>query len=83
MEQNSNFSVKNEVLRPTYSPTVPVGGTASYKFRLGFTNSNGCWKVYRRFHRDFFLVWGEKKLKRGFVGGSFHGGICHGGGDFQ
>ena len=36
-------------LGPTYSPTVPVGGAASYKL----TYSNGYWEVYRRFHRDF------------------------------
>ena len=42
----------------TYSPTVPRGGTASYKFWPVFTYSNGYWEVYRRFQEDFF-GWGR------------------------
>ena len=40
-----------------------------------FKYSNGYWKVYGRFHGDFFLVWeGELRWEGGYAGGSFHGG---------
>ena len=42
----------------TYSPTVPGGGAASYKFRPMFTYDNGYWEVYRHFQGDF-LIWGR------------------------
>ena len=41
-------------LGTTYSPTVPVGGAASYKLWPLFTYTNGYWEVYRRFQWDFF-----------------------------
>ena len=44
-----------------------------------FTYSNGYWEVYRHFQGDFFLGGGRENLMEGgYVGGSFHGGICHG-----
>ena len=49
-----------------YSPTIPGGVAASYKFWPVFTYSNGYWEVYRRFQRDFILFggwgWGEGAL---------------------
>ena len=64
-------------LGTTYSPTVPVGGGAtSYKLWLVHTYSNGYWEVYRRFQGDFWV--GEGLRKGGYVGGTFHRGICHG-----
>ena len=45
----------------TYSPTVPGGGTASYKLRQVFTYNNGYWQVYILF-RGFFGVLGEGAL---------------------
>jgi len=71
-------------LGTTYSPTVLMGGAAIYKLRLVFTYSNGYWEVYRRFHRDFFLVWewgGE--VEGDCVGGSFHGGFVMGEDNFN
>ena len=62
----------------TYSPTVPVGGATSYK--LVVTYSNGYLEVYRRFQGD--LLVGGVVEKRGYVGGTFLGGICHGGRKF-
>ena len=62
----------------TYSPTVPGGGAASYKLWLVFTYSNGYWKVCRRLQGDSFGL-GVGLRKGGYVGGSFLGGICHGG----
>ena len=43
----------------TYSPAVPVGGTASWKLWLVFAYSNGYWEVYRRFQGDVFGLGGE------------------------
>ena len=56
----------------TYSPTVPVGGAASYKY-WPVTNIGSV----QTFSGDFFGWRGE--FRGGHVGGSFHGGICHGG----
>ena len=42
-------------LGTTFSPTVPVGGAASYKLRPVFTYSNGYWEMYRCFQGDFFV----------------------------
>ena len=66
----------------TYSPTVPGGGTASYKLRPVFTYNNGYWEVYRRF-QGIFLVLGVGLRGGGYVGGSFLGEICHGGRKIQ
>ena len=68
-------------LGTTYSPTVPEGGSASYKLRPVFAYSNGYWEVHRRFQGDF-LVGGEGLRVGGYSGGNFHGGICHGGREF-
>ena len=42
----------------TYSPTVPMGGAASYQLWPVFIYSNGYWEVYRRFQGDFFWFGG-------------------------
>ena len=57
-------------LRMTYTPTVPGGGTASYKLRPVFTYNNGYWEVYRRFQGDFF-GFGGRVEGRGLYGRIF------------
>ena len=56
-------------LGTTYSPSVPVGGAASYKFLPMFTYSNGYWEVYRRFQAGTFSFGGI------FEGGGLPGRI--------
>ena len=46
----------------TYSPTVPVGGAASYKLRPVFTYNNGYWEVYSVFRGFCFWFWGWEDL---------------------
>ena len=65
----------------TYSPTVPVGGAASYKPWPVFTQSNGYSEVYKHFQGDF-SGWGEGLRGGSYAGGTLHGGICHGGREF-
>ena len=67
----------------TYSPKVPGGGAATYKLRPVFTYNNGYWEVYSRFQGIFFLVLGVGLRGGGYVGGSFHGEMCHGGTEIQ
>ena len=50
-------------LGTNYFPTVPVGGTTSYKLWPVFTYSNGYWEVYRRFQGDF--RWGGGRVRKG------------------
>ena len=69
-------------LGTTYSPTVPVGGTASSGKRSTLSVENVPWDVFRG------IFWfrgggGLEKFKGGYVEGSFHGGVCHGGSEFQ
>ena len=62
-----------------YSPTVPMGG-------LQVTNFDCCLHILMAIgkctvvFRGIFLVWrgGGGEVEVGYVGGSFHGGICHG-----
>ena len=42
---------------------------------------NGYWEMYRRFQGDIFGLGGLRGV--GYVGGSFIGGICHGGREIQ
>ena len=59
-------------LRTTYSTKVPVGGANRYKLRPVFTYSH------------FFGLGGGGVVEgAGYVGGSFYGGICHGGRELQ
>ena len=59
-------------LGTTYSPTVPVGGAASYKLWPVFTYSNSYWEAYRHLQGDFFgwgegweegIMWGELSME--------------------
>ena len=60
-DQNSEIAILFSVvenlitmsLGTTYSPTVPVGGTTSYKLLPMLTYSNGYLEVHRRFQGDF------------------------------
>ena len=42
--------------------------------------SNSYWEVYRRFKGEFSV--GEGLRREGYVRGTFHRGICHGGRKF-
>ena len=65
----------------TYSPESPWEGPQ-------FTNFNQCLHIIMVNEKctdtfTFFLVWEREGLKvRGYAGGTFFGGICHGGRKF-
>ena len=72
-------------LGTNYYPTVPVVGAASYKLIPVFTLVmviGKCTDVFTGIFL-FFLWGGEGEVEGGYVGGSFHEGICHGGRAFQ
>ena len=68
-------------LGTTYSPTVPVGGTTNYKFDQCLHKVMVIGKCTDVFRGIFWL--GEGLRTGGYVGGTFHGGICHGGRKFS
>ena len=60
---------------------IPGGRAASYELCPLLTYSIGFWGVFRRFQEGSLLMggWGGGAvLEKGYVGGSFHGGIYHG-----
>ena len=66
----------------TYSPTIPGGGAASYNFDQCLHIVMVIGKCTDVFRGILFCL--EVGLREGgYVGGSFLGGICHGGRKIQ
>ena len=77
VENHNNYVFGDDLL-----PHNPWGKGCKLQLWPVFTYSNGYWEVYRRFQGDFICL--GVGLKRGnYVGGSFLGGICHGGRKFN